>query len=1292
MKNTTLKLARHFGLGRMNFRQASGSLVKTKIKTNTGLFVVVFLCFCHLGFTQSAPNFGAAANFALFTVTGAVANTGTTSITGDIGTNTGAITGFGVPTVVHGTIHTPDTVTQLASADLLVAYNQLYNTAPTNTSHVASFGNGETLIPGVYTRTGAATINGTLTLDAQGNSNALFIFKSGGALSSGAEAKIILINGALARNVFWLAEGEIALAAATKMCGTLIGHNGAVSIAAGATLHGRMYSTTGAIAVDASSIVITESGSGMTVSPNQTICSGMWPEALTLSGNTGIVVKWQRSSDAIFTSPIDIVSTAQALTSTVIGNLTVTTYFRAVTTTEAGIFLFSDYACVSIYSGNHPDFGVAADFIFFTINGAVGNTGTSHITGNIGTNLGVISGFETPTVVEGNFHNADAVTLQAGSDLISAYNALQTLTPTSTTHPAAFGNGEILTAGVYAVATAATVAGTLTLDAQGNQDAQFVFRIGGAFSSAIDTNIVLANGASAENIFWVAEGAIGIGASTNMSGTMIANHGAVSMGANGVLYGRMYSTAGAIASNGNLATAVGDGIAGVVAANQTLCSGSDAADLVLTGNTGTVIKWQKATDPEFSTSQEINITSSVLTSSSIGTLNATTYFRAVVRKGFCEEAYSEYAVINVIPQTAGGKVSPDQVFCKMGMPSNLTLAENIGNVLKWQSAADVAFTIDVTDIASTAITLSGAAIGTISSTKYFRAIVQSDGCSIRNSEAARILIPATLTYANGVWDGVPDSNTPVIIASDLNLAADMHVCSCVVSNSAILTVPSGINLIIEQDIAVENTASLIVQNNGSLLQVDDSGTAIGNITVYRDSAPMKLYDYSYWSAPVQNWRLNQLSPNTLSDKFYSWNPLINNWNPLPGGTQIMEPAKGYIVRAPQGWSATNASAGIYGGNFTGTPNTGIVPVLIQKGTSGFNLIGNPYPSAIDIDLFLEDEANSGIVNGTIYLWTHNTAISSTIPGKSTYNYTSDDYAKYNLTGGIKTASAAITGLSAPDGKIASGQGFFIEANPSLANGSYTANFNNGMRVSNNNNCFYRKSTIENGVNPPQKNRLWLAITNSQGAYNEVLVGYVTGATDGFDNLYDGKTFASGNVLSLYSIVGTDHYSIQGRALPFNESEILPIGLKTTISGIFTIGIESFDGLFQDQEVYLTDKLNNTTLNLKTAGYTFNTSIGTFNDRFELRFTNSSPTASNSIFSKRNVIVYKHDRELAIITGNVVMKEVRIYDIRGRLLLQKSHINASETSWLTDLSNEVLIVVITSEKNETITKKIVLTTK
>src|SRR5690606_4524463 len=132
-------------------------------------------------------------------------------------------------------------------------------------------------------------------------------------------------------------------------------------------------------------------------------------------------------------------------------------------------------------------------------------------------------------------------------------------------------------------------------------------------------------------------------------------------------------------------------------------------------------------------------------------------------------------------------------------------------------------------------------------------------------------------------------------------------------------------------------ASIIVENNGSLVQIDDSAVNTGEITVKRNSAPMKNYDFTYWSSPVQGVTLHNLSPNTLSDKYYSFDPIINNWVINPNGTSIMAPAKGYIVRAPQGWAVNNESQGIFNGQFTGVANNGIIPVTIQKGTGSLNL-------------------------------------------------------------------------------------------------------------------------------------------------------------------------------------------------------------------------------------------------------------------------------------------------------------------------------------------------------------------
>jgi LruC domain-containing protein len=193
-------------------------------------------------------NLGSIADFTLYSVTGAISNAGISNVTGNIGTGTGAITGFGSPSILNGIIHNGNAVTTQAAVDLKNLIAQINNIATTNSTHAPAFGS-ETLTPGVYAVGGAGSIAGTLTLDAQGDSNALFIFKIGGAFTTGAGAKVVLINGASADNVFWLAKGAVAMAAPTSISGNLIADVGAVSLGAGGELNGRMLSTTGAVSL-----------------------------------------------------------------------------------------------------------------------------------------------------------------------------------------------------------------------------------------------------------------------------------------------------------------------------------------------------------------------------------------------------------------------------------------------------------------------------------------------------------------------------------------------------------------------------------------------------------------------------------------------------------------------------------------------------------------------------------------------------------------------------------------------------------------------------------------------------------------------------------------------------------------------------------------------------------------------------------------------------------------------------------------------------------------------------------
>ncbi len=736
--------------------------------------------------------------------------------------------------------------------------------------------------------------------------------------------------------------------------------------------------------------------------------------------------------------------------------------------------------------------------------------------------------------------------------------------------------------------------------------------------------------------------------------------------------------------NTNITSTTPTAIAGIGA----ICSGTLTTLTATGGILGTTGVYQWGTG---STVGQNIITGATTASITVSPTSITSYW---VRRVDVLCNYTTGGIVQamtIAPATVAGTLAtPVTTICKNTQPRDITLSGNVGSVLRWQSANNAAFTSDVVDINVTSTTLTGAQIGVVSDSRFFRAVVQSGSCAIQNTQPISIVVPNTVTY-NGTWNGIPTDTTPVVINSDYTLTNDLDVCSCKVAGNAIITVPSGVTLTVQGEVFVTPNAQIIIENNGSLVQVDDSSANIGSIIMKRSTAPMKQFDYTYWSSPVQNFTLQQLSPNTLSDKYFSYSAITNGWVTHPFGNQIMEAAKGYIVRAPQGWTQSNATLGVYNAVFTGVPNTGVIPVTIQKGTGAFNLIGNPYPSAINIDLFLLNPANAGITNGTIYLWSHNTGISNSIPGNSVYNYTRDDYAKYNITGGVKTASASITGGTVPTGKIASGQAFFIEANTALANGNYTATFRNSMRIANNNDQFFRMASdtvVSNtGI---EKHRVWLNISNTAGAYDEMLLGYIQGATNEMDNLYDGKTFPAGNVVGLYSLLGDIKLSIQGRALPFNNEEIIPLGFNTTIAGTFAIQLEDFDGLFDNQNVYLYDKSNDTYHNLKESPYSFSAEIGTSNTRFELRFIDGTLGINNPTIEQNEVLVIKKDKNIAIDAGNYTMERVSIFDMTGKQIYQSGKINAPtfNTGDL-NFADQVLVVKINFDNQETISRKVIM---
>ncbi len=205
----------------------------------------------------------------------------------------------------------------------------------------------------------------------------------------------------------------------------------------------------------------------------------------------------------------------------------------------------------SIVFAQAPNLGTAVNFVLFSSNGAVNNTGTlAQLTGDVGTNNGAMGGFGN---VNGVMHNADGATAQCALDLQTAYNTLNATIANFFPVSSSLGNGDTLIAGVYAIPGAATLSSDLYLNAKGDANAVFIFKIPAAFSTDPSSKIKLLNGAQACNVFWKVEGLVSMATGTFMRGTVIANNAAIDMNVNDTLEGRALSTAGAVTVNGVLA-------------------------------------------------------------------------------------------------------------------------------------------------------------------------------------------------------------------------------------------------------------------------------------------------------------------------------------------------------------------------------------------------------------------------------------------------------------------------------------------------------------------------------------------------------------------------------------------------------------------------------------------------------------------------------------------------------------------------------------------------------------------
>lgn len=493
------------------------------------------------------------------------------------------------------------------------------------------------------------------------------------------------------------------------------------------------------------------------------------------------------------------------------------------------------------------------------------------------------------------------------------------------------------------------------------------------------------------------------------------------------------------------------------------------------------------------------------------------------------------------------------------------------------------------------------------------------------------------------------------------------------------------------------------------------------------------YNYNYWSSPVSsintstnnavfsiadvmkdgttttpqnlNWTPDidgsPTSPITLSSywvfNFQEMSEGYANWGTIGQGGDL-SPGQGYTLKGP-GVATPKQNY-----TFVGKPNNGTITSPVSP--NNLNLCGNPYASAIDANAFIDDNATSII--GTLYFWEHYSTNTSHVT--SQYQ---GGYATYTKTGGTSPVSPSdVSGLGSsnrvPKRYIPVGQGFFVKG--SITGGNIT--FNNAQRVfiKEDNTKSYQlfrtaantpvtHDTESSGDDTPveeQFTKLHLGFDSVNNYHRQILIGFMNQhATPGFDNGYDGLSMEMPSNDMYFIMHDGTRLNIQGVGA-FNMNDVYPIGIKNAQSGIVKFGVDNFENMPENQDVFIFDNVTNQYHSIKTGKFAIELPLGTYDNRFSLRFVNPNAALGTSQNELQHGIsvVHSQSNEMVNIQNQLLeanIKTVSLYNMIGQHITEwkldnqdQSNINLSVAS----LNSGAYIVKINTDKGS-MSKKIII---
>ena len=556
-----------------------------------------------------------------------------------------------------------------------------------------------------------------------------------------------------------------------------------------------------------------------------------------------------------------------------------------------------------------------------------------------------------------------------------------------------------------------------------------------------------------------------------------------------------------------------------------------------------------------------------------------------------------------------------------------------------------------------------------------------------------------------------------------------------------LIVDSGKKITMLNDTKIENRGYLklngkidlegksqLIQTNESELDPASSGT------IERDQqGQSNQYNYNYWSSPVSTPNASTINhgytvagvmkdgsimaqpqniawvsgtnnpttsnPITLSSywifKFQNLTPIYANWASV-GQNGLLLAGQGYTLK---GSGAASSSQNF---TFIGKPNNG--QIISTVSATNLNLSGNPYPSALDADKFIQD--NLATINGTLYFWEHfNTNNTHTLAGYQ------GGYAARTLVGGTSPVSPAdISGLGSstrtPGRFIPVGQGFFVTGN--TTGGDIV--FNNGQRLfikeSNvDSNSLFRTNqnasspnlgTVANEEDPYTENtfmKLRIGFNSYNNFHRQLLIGFMNDlATEAIDPGYD-AIHIDNQQNDMYFLNNGTKLIIQG-ASHFETNKVYPLGIKTYAVGDVQFTLDGLENVEPTQPIYIHDVVTGLYHDIRNEHFTINLPQGEIHNRFELTFQNHALSASDFELENQIIVAYTNAQNLLTIKNNltdVTVKTVSIFTILGQTLASWNVETQTQTNISLPVSNVSTgtYIVRVQTNAGTISKKIII---